>query len=105
MNDIDVLIEYPEFVKKTNKTFNNNAPPDIDLPHHLMGLSEEVGELNALFVKSHYTMKIKYDWSSYKEEIGDVLYHIQALANYFDTDIVELMKMNMDKINKRNNNE
>ena len=105
-SDIDILSEYPDFVDNTNVTlpdYEDLQEIREDTQHHLLGLSEEVGELCSIYVKTQYTDKIDYNYDDWVGELGDILYHLQALCNGIDLTIPELMKLNMEKLNKRNN--
>ena len=35
------------------------------------------------------------------KELGDVVFYVTALANYFNSDLTEVLQANMDKLNSR----
>ena len=35
------------------------------------------------------------------KELGDVVFYATALANYFNSDLTEVLQVNMDKLNSR----
>ena len=66
---------------------------------NLLGLCEEVGELHG---------KVKrmlrdgtFDEEAILNESGDVLFYNTAIANYFGSDLQDLIRMNMYKLNSR----
>jgi len=86
--------EYSDFVESMIVT-----KPEDRLMENLLGLCEEVGELHG---------KIKrmlrdgtFDEEAILNESGDVLFYNIAIANYFGSDLQDLIQRNMYKLNSR----
>lgn len=95
-NKIDVLLSYSEFVDFNNNTFQTEQ----DITHHALGLASEAGEVAGEVVQQwRATKTINRD--KVLDELSDVVYHVVALANYYQIDIIDLMIYNMEKLTKR----
>ena len=70
------------------------------VPHLALGLTGEAGEVADLIKKSQY-IDGSIDWSHLEEELGDVLWYLQALCNVIGFSIEDLAKANVKKLAKR----
>ncbi|AAL82176.1 hypothetical protein PFDSM3638_10355 [Pyrococcus furiosus DSM 3638] len=66
----------------------------------LTALVEEVGEL-ADIILSFEGVKGQKDYSKLEEEIGDVLFALICIANYFKIDVEEALKKTLVKYSTR----
>jgi len=88
---------YATFVESRFKTF----PSDLEsLLHAGIGISGEAGELLDCLKKSWVYGK-PIDDLNLHEELGDLLFYITALADLIGTDLGQLMRDNMAKLEKR----
>lgn len=97
-------MNYSEFVSSITK-----PPTDIlysldtrkaNLMHIAFGLSGEAGEyLDA--VKKHTIYDKPLDIDNLNEEIGDILFFIQAHCNHFGVSFADLLSMNRQKLEQR----
>ena len=65
-----------------------------------LGLCGETGEV-AEKVKKYLRDDTKVNQKEIVKELGDVLFYTTALANYFYSNLPEVMEVNMDKLNDR----
>lgn len=89
--------DYAQFVESRFKTF----PHDLETMLHAgVGIAGEAGELLDCLKKSWVYGK-PIDVENLKEELGDLLFYIVALANQLNTDLGELQRLNVTKLEKR----
>ena len=70
------------------------------LVENALGLVGEAGEV-AEKVKKYLRDDTKVNQKEIVKELGDVLFYTTALANYFYSNLPEVMEVNMDKLNDR----
>lgn len=88
---------YALFVEQFFKTF----PTEIEsLLHAGVGISGEAGELLDALKKSWIYNK-PLDRDNLREELGDLLFYIQAMANLLYIDFDTLIYLNREKLEKR----
>lgn len=92
-----------KYLTETKRT--TSAPPTIsesqaNLLHALLGLQSESGEI-ADCIKKHVYYQQELDITNLKEELGDVMWYIALLVNTLDLDFHEILKQNIEKLEKR----
>jgi NTP pyrophosphatase (non-canonical NTP hydrolase) len=87
-------MEYSYFVESMIVT-----KPEDRLMENLLGLCEEVGELQGKIKRKLRDGTFNRD--DILKELGDVQYYTTSIANYFDSNLQEIMEINMDKLNSR----
>ena len=98
MNTEDLIVtEYPEFVASRAKQLSNHTE---DMLHMAVGISGEAGELLDA-IKKVWVYNKTLDIENVREELGDLLFYIQGMANLIGTDLEELIKGNVEKLKKR----
>ena len=70
------------------------------LVENVLGLVGEAGEV-AEKVKKMLRDGSRLNQEEIVKELGDVLFYTTAIANYFYSDLAEVLKINMDKLNSR----
>lgn len=73
---------------------------DTRLIENTLGLVGEAGEV-AEKIKKLLRDNTKVDPADIKKELGDVIFYCTALANYFNGDLYDLLKMNVVKLDDR----
>lgn len=71
----------------------------VRLLENTLGLVGEAGEFAEKVKK--YVRDGTYDRTLWLKELGDVVFYVAALANYLDSDLQEVMDMNVAKLNDR----
>lgn len=74
--------------------------PTLDLLHSAIGVAGEVGELVDA-VKKAVFYRQRLDEDNVIEEIGDILFYLQAMANTIGFSLGDCMDANTDKLNVR----
>ena len=74
----------------------------IHLVLGLVGESGEIAEKVKKLVRDHDTDLSKFDVDDLKKELGDVLWYVAVLANYFDISFDEVASANIEKLASRN---
>lgn len=87
---------YQEFVKGLVKPLGDQER----LVHAAMGVSGEAGELLDA-IKKHWVYGKELDVGNVMEELGDILFYVQAMANEFGWDLTDLVVENMKKLQQR----
>jgi NTP pyrophosphatase (non-canonical NTP hydrolase) len=70
------------------------------LVENTLGLVGEAGEV-AEKIKKLLRDSNKVNSDEIVKELGDVVFYATALANYFHSDLTEVLQINMDKLNSR----
>jgi|TARA_R110000744_G_scaffold124299_2_gene229802 NTP pyrophosphatase (non-canonical NTP hydrolase) len=70
------------------------------LIENTLGLVGEAGEV-AEKVKKLLRDKTKVDQKEVLKELGDVIFYATAISNYFYSNLAEVLELNMDKLNSR----
>lgn len=91
------LEHYPEFVTSRTKNLDTG---NENLLHPAVGISGEAGELLDA-IKKVWIYNKATDVENIVEELGDILFYIQMMANIFDTTIEDLIEENVRKLEKR----
>tara|TARA_R110000803_G_scaffold31470_6_gene70194 strand:+ start:101 stop:457 length:357 start_codon:yes stop_codon:yes gene_type:complete len=65
-----------------------------------LGLAGEMGEV-AEKIKKYHRDGTKINQKEIIKELGDVVFYVTALANYFYSNLPEVLETNMDKLNSR----
>ena len=73
---------------------------DARLVENVLGLVGEAGEI-AEKVKKQIRDGSLVSGEEIVKELGDVVFYITALANYFDSNLDEVLQKNVDKLNSR----
>lgn len=90
--------EIQDKVKRFAETHHMQAP----LEHRLLDLQSEIGELSKEVLKmTEYGTKPLAYKSEFKGEIGDVLFSLIQVANYFDINLNEALDAVMEKYSRR----
>lgn len=99
------LLKYQYFVKEIDKT--KESKDVVKLLHYISGLSSEVGEVSQLFQKSLYKSPkehvIYIDEIKLSNELGDVLWYLTAIANFFNIKLSDIIEINENKLKERHN--
>ena len=75
-----------------------------ELFHLLLGLCGEAGEIaekSKKIIRDHDSDFSKFDTDDLKKELGDVLWHIATIANYFGIELEDLGQTNIKKLASR----
>lgn len=96
------LIEYSHFVNNKAKGFETQEVDGqtLELLHYAFGIAGEAGEIVDA-VKKHFFYNQPLDIVNMKEELGDLLFYIQATANILDCSLMQLMSENAKKLEAR----
>tara|TARA_Y100000389_G_scaffold110105_1_gene107231 strand:+ start:1392 stop:1751 length:360 start_codon:yes stop_codon:yes gene_type:complete len=73
---------------------------DERLVENILGLVGESGEV-AEKIKKYRRDNTKINKEDIVKELGDVVFYATALANYFYSDLTDVLQTNMDKLNSR----
>lgn len=79
---------------------------DLTLTALALGLCSEAGEVSGVVKKSLYEHKIPHDVYEQKliEELGDVLWYMQGIADLLGVSLTEIASANIAKLTKRDSN-
>lgn len=94
------LDDYQKLALRTARP--KDAPDEVF--HLLLGLSGEAGEIAEKakkIVRDNNSDFTTFDLVDLKKELGDVLWHIAVLANYFDISLEDIGKTNIEKLASR----
>jgi NTP pyrophosphatase (non-canonical NTP hydrolase) len=93
----DDVLFYHQFVEKL---FKNLGSPEADLNHGVIGCAGEVGELSDAIKKFTIYGK-ELDRNNVIEELGDLLFYMQAIMNKLQIPVSDVLQANADKLAKR----
>lgn len=90
--------EIQEKIKKFCKENKLESPPE----HRVLDLMSELGEVAKEVLKmTDYGRKPAEFKEEIKSELGDALYSLITIANYFNVDLEEALDMVLEKYKKR----
>ena len=98
--DCTLLGDYQQFVARG---ISPKVPVTMHVPWALMGLVAESGETIEVYEKA-LRKKGELDGTDYnkiKDELGDVLWYLTAVATTIDVSLVGLINHNIAKLNAR----
>jgi NTP pyrophosphatase (non-canonical NTP hydrolase) len=73
--------------------------PEDRLMENLLGLCEEVGELHGKMKRM--LRDNTFDRKDILYECGDILFYTTSISNYFDSNLQQIMEINMSKLKDR----
>ena len=91
------VISYASFV---GGLFKYDPNPKNMKMHAAIGVSGEAGELIDA-IKKHWVYGKPIDEANVLEELGDLMFYIQAMANLFNFSLQQILQGNADKLAKR----
>ncbi len=88
--------DYQKFVKKTAKKFDS---PSEEIMVWGLGISGEAGDVASCIKKTfaHDNDQKK----GVRENLGDTIWYVTAISNFFGWELEEIIKENMKKLSKR----
>lgn len=92
--------EYQSAALKTARP-KNARDEFIHLVLGLVGESGEIAEKVKKLVRDHDSDTSQFDTEDLKKELGDVLWYIAVLANYFDIPLDDVATANIAKLASR----
>jgi len=90
------LKDYQELCKKTAKGFDDR---DKEISNWGLGLAGEAGDLAGCIKKTVYHDNDQT--SGIRENLGDVMWYIAMICNFFNWDLEEVLKENIEKLKNR----
>jgi NTP pyrophosphatase (non-canonical NTP hydrolase) len=93
VNDLD------EFQTLAMRTAGDNKD-DRWLAEKMLGLAEEVGEVTGLVKKAEYHARAM-DRDALRKELGDVMWYVAAIAEWYGFTLSEIATANIEKLRKR----
>jgi NTP pyrophosphatase (non-canonical NTP hydrolase) len=92
--------EYMEESARTMSPIIHEGAFKVETLHGIIGVSTEAGELLDAVKKGLFYGHAP-DMENIREEIGDILWYIAAIARAEGWDIEDIMQENIDKLRKR----
>lgn len=94
------LDEYQKLAKRTASP-KDKKDELFHLVLGLMGESGEIAEKIKKIVRDHGSDFSKLDTNDLKKELGDILWYVAILADYFDLSLEEIGSKNINKLASR----
>ena len=94
------LNEYQTLAKRTAAPYDKKNEI-FDLLLGLVGEAGEIAEKAKKIVRDQDSDFSKFDKEDLKKELGDVLWYLAILADYFDIPLDEIGQKNIDKLASR----
>lgn len=101
-----------EYQRKAFQSFKMAGNSQVDEAHLAFGLLAEAGEIATLYQKMYRgdPSYLDYDWDYHlkpekvellKKELGDVLWHVSAMALLYGFTLEEIAEVNLQKLKDR----
>ena len=90
------LQKYQEQCQRTNKVFN---PPEMEILAWGLGISGEAGDVAGCIKKTYITKDSQLH--GIKENLGDTMWYIAMICNYYGWSLNDVLQENIDKLEKR----
>ena len=96
------LLEYSRFINLKTKSFETKEVDgqDLELLHYAFGIAGEAGELVDA-VKKYFFYNQELDIENVEEELGDLLFYIQAMVNVLGLNLLDVIENNKEKLENR----
>ena len=91
------LKEYQELAKKTAKKFSNR---DLEISTWGLGIAGEAGDV-ASCIKKVFAHENKEAETGIRENLGDTLWYMAMICNFFNWNMDEVLEENIKKLEKR----
>ncbi len=92
----EFLKKYQEFCKTTSKGFDN---PEKEIMTWGLGISGEAGDVAGCIKKTYSHGNDQKQ--GIKENLGDTMWYIAMICNFFGWNLEDIFNENMDKLQKR----
>jgi len=96
-------VTFDEYQQGAIKTARDKTAKN-ELFHLLLGLVGEAGEISEKMkkiVRDHESNEAMVDTEDLKKELGDVLWYVAVLADYFSIPLDEVAELNLKKLASR----
>lgn len=93
-------MEFKEYTNKANKTLNNHNSDTEAFTNYALGLVGESAEVSE-HVKKYAFHGHSLDVMKVIDELGDVLWYINAIATMCGSDLEQVAKHNNEKLERR----
>ncbi len=90
------LSDYQEFCKKTAKAFDSG---EKEIMTWGLGIAGEAGDVASCIKKTVMHKNDKRD--GIKENLGDTLWYLAMICNFYGWDLQEVLEQNVEKLKKR----
>lgn len=97
---MDIETYDPDEYQRATARFDNHQP-EVGPPAFVFGLTAEAGEVAGWFEKAARYHGELMDVNDLKLELGDVLWNVARLADYYGWTMSEVMQANIDKLHVR----
>lgn len=94
------LMTIDEYSEEANRTKNHDLRLDTSMLYNALKLSEEAGEISGHLGK-FIGQGHKLDFEKIAYELGDLLWHLNALSNDVGYSLNEVARMNIEKLRRR----
>jgi len=95
-------MEFAEYQKATRATDQRTGVELEDVAVHLLGLAGEAGSVATEYKKKLRDQNAHPMWKArIREEMGDVLWYLSALANKLDLTLEDIARSNLEKTRNR----
>lgn len=94
------VLNFFTYQEKSRRTMNTALPVKDQLNNYVFGLVGEVGETVDL-LKKYFYHGHEIDRPELKNELGDILWYVSAIASLFLFDLQEIAQGNIEKLEKR----
>lgn len=95
---------FDEYQKAAYGTNLTNADDFKNLMQQVLGLSDEVGEAQAIFkkwIRDQNADLEKLDRKNVQKELGDIMWYVAVVAEVLDIKLSDIVRMNVDKLADR----
>lgn len=89
-----------EYQEKVKRTMNFWGTPAEIVCNMCLGITGEAGEV-VDYIKKIVFHGHKYEQDKLIEELGDLMWYVSALANFYKIDMNEVLNKNIEKLLKR----
>lgn len=93
-------MKFEDYIQECKRTYAWQGLPDIEVYMLCMGLAGETGEvidyLKKVGFQGHELNKEKL-----KSEMGDIMWYFAMLCNFFNIKFDDILKLNIEKLQKR----
>lgn len=103
---MSILKVFQRFVNFRDRTASERSE-NLRMFHYISGLTAEVGEIAAIHQKTIRAGKSlsDIDLDHLEEELGDLLWYITVISNFYNLELEQIIKLNITKLENKFNTE
>jgi NTP pyrophosphatase (non-canonical NTP hydrolase) len=97
-----MTMTFADYQERSRRTLNNSVDETKQMINYALGLAGEAGELiNVIKKHQFHAAPLELTETRVRDEMGDVLWYLAAIASWYSIDLAEVAAQNIEKLERR----